>query len=523
MTQTENSTFRLWPNWWILVPLVVLTISISGESFWIDEITTAWLAQQGSFEALRDALRASGSETQMPVFVFYIWLWAKVFGTSEIALRAANVPWLIIGLLATARLLAQCRCRKSSVLLLCLPILGFYMNESRPYVMTFATAVLTVTAIEGIINRSSRGLLASRTDGFYLAVGMFLCAGASMLNMFLVPALVLYTCLRVTGISTPGISSSTQKKIYSIVKGHSISLLFTAVLLSALGAYYAATFFNRSAVQREGFGVFNLAVTVYEWLGFGGLGAPRNVLRQISIPQALGSYRETLLLGCFAWVLIIVQCLTSTGRIVKDRVLTASLFALFSGGAMLGLAGIIVPASLWGRHFMFLGPFFLAALARITDPGESTGHPLYRRSAFLLLAGVFLLSLARQRCLTIYQKAPYREAVQKLNQITEAQPSVPAVWVGYYRAYDFYSENTGGTESDMDIIRGNAWSEKDVELWNDGRSRYFLLMHRPDVCDPEGSWQSMLTQTENTRLIWNSGGIRIYHVVTHDKPTGTRH
>ena len=40
------------------------------------------------------------SDLQMPLYMAYVWGWARLFGAEEWVLRAANLPWFIGGLLA---------------------------------------------------------------------------------------------------------------------------------------------------------------------------------------------------------------------------------------------------------------------------------------------------------------------------------------------------------------------------------------------------------------------------------------
>ena len=68
----------------------------------------------------------------MPLYMFYVWGWARLFGSSEWSLHAANVPWFIAG--AVAFILAfppgdRRRVTAACVVLLC-PFAWYYLDEA---------------------------------------------------------------------------------------------------------------------------------------------------------------------------------------------------------------------------------------------------------------------------------------------------------------------------------------------------------------------------------------------------------
>src|ERR1700722_5692375 len=84
------------PAWWLwaLVGLVVCLGAVSGDSVWIDEALTAQEAVHETAGGMwQMVLHDKGSDLQMPLYIFYIWGWVKMFGAGDWALRAANIPW----------------------------------------------------------------------------------------------------------------------------------------------------------------------------------------------------------------------------------------------------------------------------------------------------------------------------------------------------------------------------------------------------------------------------------------------
>ena len=77
----------------VLGALVIGALALTNQSLWIDEGNSAAKALQPSLARWWTTLVAEkGSDLQMPFYMFYLWAWCKAFGTSEIALRSANVP-----------------------------------------------------------------------------------------------------------------------------------------------------------------------------------------------------------------------------------------------------------------------------------------------------------------------------------------------------------------------------------------------------------------------------------------------
>src|SRR5581483_7426967 len=79
---------------WLLGALAVALVAVNGESLWVDEALTANEVSHASFRGMWTMLAQDrGSDLQMPLYLFHLWAWVKMFGTSEWALRAINIPW----------------------------------------------------------------------------------------------------------------------------------------------------------------------------------------------------------------------------------------------------------------------------------------------------------------------------------------------------------------------------------------------------------------------------------------------
>ena len=136
---------------WLVPALAAITLlgaalrfpTLGIQSYWHDEVFTAWLASK-PFREMLDGVRAT--ESSPPGYYVVAWLWAKVFGTSELGLRSLSAlagTLTIPTAYATAATLVS---RRVGLLTAALagtsPILVWYSQEARTYsLMVLASAV----------------------------------------------------------------------------------------------------------------------------------------------------------------------------------------------------------------------------------------------------------------------------------------------------------------------------------------------------------------------------------------------
>lgn len=99
--QADSKRSSISTRWIVLllgISLMAGLVAVSPESFWIDEGWTAFFAAQPDFGSLAAAMKIETvSDVQVPFYVAYLWVWEKAFGPGEWTLRAANLPWLLLG------------------------------------------------------------------------------------------------------------------------------------------------------------------------------------------------------------------------------------------------------------------------------------------------------------------------------------------------------------------------------------------------------------------------------------------
>lgn len=484
-----------------ILVLATLAASITRQSLWIDELTSAWLAAQSSWSGVIAALSESGSEAQMPLFVVWLWNWARLAGTGEWALRASNLPWAMVAVASWVALTRRWKCPPAAIVLMISPFLGYYMNEARPYMLTFAGAALALAGAE--VLASTPGGAPRRGANSAILAGTGLCVGASMLNVAVLPALAAYAALRlVAQEGCPG-----GQPWLARIRAHGALLGLLVVELGAFGLYYGFTWWQGHGGQREGFSIANMAFAAYEMLGFGGLGAPRILIRSLTLRQVLSHYGWTLGVGLAVWVGVLLTVWPTRKAWRSHPVLPALAAALLAGVSTLVAAAWLCRASLWGRHFMAAYPFVMGLLACLLTSPELP-HPAWRRAALGALAALFLVSLARQCVLPSYAKDPLREGIRQLD-VLQRQDARPVLFLAYDRALWYYGESM---LPGMAIAPG--WGAEQGTRWDTEHPSYRLFMHRPDKFDPTGLWQQRAA-SPGASVEWRQGNVTIY---TIDRP-----
>ena len=483
--------------------LILLLAAIRAESLWIDELSSAYVASHSAWTDMIGSLVGLGSEAQMPFHVAWLWGWVRLFGMQEWTLRLSNLPWAMLAVIVWVDMARNLQRRIMVMCLLLMPLVCYYMNEARPYMMTFSTALLALWGAERRCAKAaeSSGLLASVA----FVSGAGLCLGASMLNVVLVPSLAIYMVVRCY-------DGDWGVALRMVLRRNAGLVVAIALMTVAFLGYYAWTLHAGYGGQRVGFSLSNLAFVVYEMMGFGGLGASRILLRELSVPQILSQYGVWLLLGVVAWLAALFALWQGRKRWFAHPTCRAAIFSLVFGMAGMVLAATIAHAALWGRHFMVLMPFFCLGIGVMLDQSMQSGNYVGRLAGWILIA-VLMLSSARQGFLEAYRKDPIRESLAVLASLEHDQPSVPAIVLAYPLSLWYYPH------PGVSLIPVVGWSSATVRRWQEEHGDYLILVHRADKFDPAGIWSEELVPP-HAQVVWHAGNIRICRV-TRDLPGKT--
>ena len=152
----------------ITVALVSLTVlaailrftRLAHQGFWFDEANTAADLRYAPGKMLG---LLPQNETTPPLFYCVAWVWARIFGFGEFALRSlpalAGVATVPVMYLATARLVSRRAGIVAAALTTCNPFLVWYSQEFRPYMPMVLLAAASLLAFAQARERPTRGTL----------------------------------------------------------------------------------------------------------------------------------------------------------------------------------------------------------------------------------------------------------------------------------------------------------------------------------------------------------------------------
>src|SRR5919108_2762416 len=146
---------RFLPLWCVLLLLALLPFSMLQRDLWTDEAFTASYVAHPTLDMVLEDVRRN--EETPPIYFLLVWLWARVAGQSEIALRA---PSLLLGVLAAAlfarcvrRWLAAPEALLAGTILAVAPLVSSYLVEARGYTLTLLLTIVCVAAFERLYRR----------------------------------------------------------------------------------------------------------------------------------------------------------------------------------------------------------------------------------------------------------------------------------------------------------------------------------------------------------------------------------
>jgi hypothetical protein len=166
-------------------------------------------------------------------------------------------------------------------------------------------------------------------------------------------------------------------------------------------------------------------------------------------------------------------------------------------------------------------PFSLLLLGMSLIPPDNFRRSAATQIAPLALIAAFLLSSLALRLSPDHGKDPFREVIAEIRENWPLRYGLaPVVWVAYGPAVYVYGGTLAGPDSSCGagldtappiVVEAAGWDDTLVNRWVAAHPGFFLVQHRPDVCDPSGAWQRMLSQRDAIP-VWTLRGMRIYRV-----------
>lgn len=394
----------------IILGLLTGLVAVSGESYWIDEASTLDKSIQPSLSAWWERLRWEGSSNlQLPLYLLYAWGWEKLFGPGEWVTRAANIPWFVLGLVATDWSFARLgRCRfLASLAAASSAFLWYYVNEARPYAMQFGAASVVFAALIRLsdVNGSAVHLRdGDRRWVVALALGAVFLSASGMLAMLWLGG----------GLLAAAFAYGWSRTRWLLIAYWKVWAA-TSMMFLIIGGYYLWTLtLGARATLIASTDIKSLIFTAYEMLGLLGLGPSRLELRSGNV-AVVKPY-----LASIAFYLVLMVLIWNWGWFrLKQFCSTRTILCVVAGCVAVALFLIAVGISsrfrLLGRHCIPLAPVILYPLGcGLASAWERRGWA--GRSA---VAGFVLLGLTS--CLLLrfdlrHAKDDYRGAARLARQ-----------------------------------------------------------------------------------------------------------
>jgi hypothetical protein len=465
--------------------LLVSFTSVSTQSFWIDEGNSAFRAIQPTLsEFWVHNIRFGGSDLQMPGYMLSLWAWEKIFGSSEYALRAMNIPFFLVAVCAILFAFQEKPLtRHFFASLLCLsPMVWIYMDEARPYILQLCGATLMLI---GMVNQGRNPISIEKNLALF-CIGMLILCAASLTSV----VFAFFFALGYMAILLK------QKKLHQIFLSRWI--LFTPastlLILLSLGAYYLWTLrMGVGASNAANTSLSSLAFAFYELLGFMGLGPGRLELRS----QGIASL-SPFLFGLITFALVTLLVATVSLRKLTKKLLPAWFGIIaataLTGAASIVLIGIVKDFRIVGRHMMPILPFLLLFMAWSLGNLWNSSKTPYK---FLVLAFLALLltSSLSARTAERFQKDDYRSSAKLAQSYLEQGKTV--WWAADEPSLLYYlpeAESHIASQS-LFLAFGSRFTPIKFRKKPD-----LVLLSKPDIYDPNQSLVNFLNENEFTLL-----------------------
>jgi uncharacterized membrane protein len=386
--------------------------ALTSQSFWMDEASTATIATQPTLtDWWRLLSHYTGSDTQMPFYMLCIWGWVKLWGCSEWGLRAANLPWLLLGLLALPR-----RQPGFVLALAASPFLWFYLNEARPYVMQIGASLMVAGALvrlmelPAVVPATAKN--AERNWMVVFCFGLAVLSGSSLLGMFWSGAAV-GAFLLLQGWHNSG----------RLLRASRLPCTLTALFLGGLGGYYLWTIRHGNSATPGSTGIANVFFIAYELSGLAGLGPGRAEIHGAGLAAFHPVFLPLLTLAALVLASVLLTGMKLAVRDIPRRVWLGCLAPLGAVSVFLMVVGVTRHVTMLGRHFAPLGVCFLLCLGWCLQKLlEQGGWRRFLAVSCLLLS---LVSAGSLRWCERHQKDDYRKAA---GIIMAAQARGERIW-----------------------------------------------------------------------------------------------
>jgi hypothetical protein len=457
-----------------LAALATTPLMPSSGSLWIDEAQTFHHVAQPTFSAFYSGLLTTEfSEGLMPLGMFAAWLGGQLIGMSEWEMRAPNILWATLAVLAFVRLGRLWHASWAPIVIAVQPFLWYYANEARPYALQIACgAWLAAGCAEALESRRLETPI----------VVLLVVASAALV------ATSLFGVITVGAVAV-GLSAFCWRERWPITRGARAGIALGVLWCIGFGGYYVWKVASGVAGSRIWeVGLQNLGFALYEFTGLMGLGPGRQELRELAREGDVAGVLQGLAADP-GWLAVLTALLCVAGVALwtawhererrREVALHAAVCALVAG-ATFALA-LVARFPFWGRHLAPVFPFYcallvlgLACLVRMSWPAVvRVGLPA---SLIALLA----FSSAQVRWSSRHAKEDYRSVAALA--VSGLRTGRNVWWAADPEAAAYYglAVSTGTPQPGKAAYLFVTMPKRSVPMPD------LIVMSKPDVYDPAG-------------------------------------
>lgn len=376
---------------------LALSLSISGTRLWTDEAFSAWLASHLSVQSLAHSLlTGDSSDLQSGLYQVYLFFWAKLFGTSALGLRSANIPFLLMFSLALVwASWSLFRTRVAWLPVGMLPFIWHFASEARAYMGVLALSTVGFAALLGYIRKASP----PKTAWFpWICLGCIFVG--SLFHMLYLLATVPMFLIAVLAYR----SDPEQRRWRQWIR----PIAAFAIPFCALGGFFLFTF-NRGPIDYNypRPGMRQMASVFYDLAGMSGFGPNR----KFSVD--FGPFLVPVILGAIAILAGVLILAWPAVRRRADRLVAALGAALVLCFVEVIAFCYVVGKQVDSRHLAALVPIALFLLIGLLSQAPRRAGI----AAMVLLGGAWLAGDLRLARMPVYQKEDYNGAVRAARAI----------------------------------------------------------------------------------------------------------
>jgi hypothetical protein len=387
-----------------LAALGMTALMPSSESLWIDEAHTFHHVAQPTFSAFCSSLLTSqGSEGLMPLGMFAAWLGGQLIGMGEWQMRAPNILWAALTVLAFVRIGQLWDAPWAPIAVAVQPFLWYYADEARPYALQMACAAWLAAGCAEVLQSHRFGAR---------VVLQLLVASAGLI------AVTMFGIVTVGAVAV-GLSAFWWRERWVITRAAGAGIGLEILWCAGFGAYYVWKVASGSTASKIWeVGLQNLGFALYEFTGFAGLGPGREELRELAREGGVEGVVHGLATD-LGWLALLAALIFAAGGALwtawhkteqrREIALYAGVCALVAGVTF--ALSLVAKFPFWGRHLAPVFPFYCALLVLGIECLLRTSWPtVVRVGAPAGLLALLAFSSAQVRWSPRHAKDDYRSA-----------------------------------------------------------------------------------------------------------------